>query len=104
MRQLLQALFAMVRCSICHIVFVAPELVFQISVLAFQEEQNVTCNNGAVRLADGLTEYEGRVEICYDNHWGAVCGNSWNENEASVVCRQLGHISVGEKLYTATNA
>ena len=57
---------------------------------------NITCNNGAVRLADGLTEYEGRVEICYDNHWGGVCGNSWDSREATVVCRQLGHIFIGE--------
>ena len=62
----------------------------------FQEEVNITCSNGAVRLADGLTEHEGRVEICYDNHWGGVCGNSWDTTEATVVCRQLGHIFIGE--------
>ena len=64
--------------------------------IAFQEEVNITCINGAIRLADGLTEYEGRVEICYDNHWGGVCGNSWDSREATVVCRQLGHITAGE--------
>ena len=58
---------------------------------------NITCSNGAVRLADGLTEYEGRVEICYDNHWGGVCGNYWDNSEANVVCRQLGKIPVGER-------
>ena len=62
----------------------------------FQVEVNITCSNGAVRLADGLTEHEGRVEICYDNHWGGVCGNSWDTTEATVVCRQLGHIFIGE--------
>ena len=64
--------------------------------IAFQEEVNITCSNGAIRLADGLTEYEGRVEICYDNHWGGVCGNSWGINETTVVCRQLGRVSVGK--------
>ena len=62
----------------------------------FQEEVNITCSNGAIRLADGLTEHEGRVEICYDNHWGGVCGKSWDTTEATVVCRQLGHIFIGE--------
>ena len=57
---------------------------------------NIICSNGAIRLADGLTEYEGRVEICYDNHWGSVCGNYWDNSEANVVCRQLGKIPVGE--------
>ena len=64
--------------------------------IAFQEEVNITCSNGAIRLADGLTEYEGRVEICYENHWGGVCGNSWDSREATVVCRQLGYITAGE--------
>ena len=62
--------------------------------LVFSEEA-VKCNNGAVRLADGLTEFEGRVEICYNNRWGGVCGNSWDATEAAVVCRQLGHIYFG---------
>ena len=56
------------------------------------------CSNGAIRLADGLTEFEGRVEICYNNRWGGVCGNSWDITEATVVCRQLGHIYFGNLL------
>ena len=71
--------------------------------IVFQEEAKITCGNGAIRLANGLTEYEGRVEICYNNHWGGVCGNSWDTTEANVVCRQLGHIPIGEELYMAAN-
>ena len=63
--------------------------------LVFSEEEAVKCSNGAVRLADGLTEFEGRVEICYNNRWGGVCGSSWDATEAAVVCRQLGHIYFG---------
>ena len=71
---------------------VSQNLIF----IAFQEEANIACSIGAVRLADGLTEHEGRVEICYDNHWGGVCGNYWDSNEANVVCRQLGKIPIGK--------
>ena len=46
--------------------------------------------NGDVRLRDGSTYFEGRVEICKNNEWGTVCIDSWNENNARVVCRQLG--------------
>ena len=65
-------------------------------------EETVKCNNGAVRLADGLTEFEGRVEICYNNRWGGVCGNSWDATEAAVVCRQLGHIYFGTCIHLVT--
>ena len=48
------------------------------------------CNTGEVRLRGGTREDEGRVELCMNGVWGTVCDNSWNDTEASVVCRQLG--------------
>ena len=53
------------------------------------------CSEGDVRLADGRTENEGRVEICLNEQWGTVCSNwlwgfYWSFEEARVTCRQLG--------------
>ena len=48
------------------------------------------CNEGDVRLVEGATRLEGRVEICKDNEWGTVCQTNWEVAEARVVCRQLG--------------
>jgi hypothetical protein len=48
------------------------------------------CTDGDVRLEDGVREYEGRIEVCYDGEWGAVCDDGINDSVAEVVCRQLG--------------
>ena len=45
---------------------------------------------GEVRLADGPTVNEGRVEICLGGVWGTVCDNHWGAADARVVSRQLG--------------
>ena len=46
-----------------------------------------------VRLVDGSTSYQGRVELYYQGQWGSVCSSRFDLREANVVCRQLGYPS-----------
>ncbi|CAH2300686.1 neurotrypsin isoform X1 [Pelobates cultripes] len=66
-----------------------------------QEDVHITCNPDTdyqrpltgppLRLMDGETKKEGRVEIYLNGQWGTICDDGWTDKDASVVCRQLGY-------------
>ena len=54
------------------------------------------CPPGDVRLSGGNSDDEGRVEICINGVWGTICNPLWGEDDARVVCGQLGYSSSGQ--------
>ncbi|XP_048770739.1 scavenger receptor cysteine-rich domain superfamily protein-like isoform X2 [Ostrea edulis] len=46
---------------------------------------------GLLRLENGNSTHEGRVEIYINGQWGTVCDDLWTDTEASVVCKMLGY-------------
>ena len=58
-----------------------------------------SCLHGDIRLEDGPTKFEGRVEVCMDGEWNTVCNDFWGHNEGLVVCGQLGYAASGKNYY-----
>lgn len=47
------------------------------------------CSNGQIRLMDGSEPSNGsrgRVEVCYNNIYGTICDDLWDESAARVAC------------------
>ena len=44
----------------------------------------------------GQRDY-GRIDICVSGNWGTICDDFWQNEDASVACRQLGFSEYGKK-------
>ena len=53
------------------------------------------CANGDLRLVGSALSTEGRVEVCVKGVWSTVCTEGWDNDDATVVCSQLGLITTG---------
>lgn len=63
----------------------------------FPGQIDITCDlDGDLRLFGGTSELNGRVEICFRGYWGTICDDQWDDNDATVVCRQIGHSNLGK--------
>ena len=52
--------------------------------------ESANCEDGAVQLKNGAIGQEGRIEVCSNNLWGSICGDSFDTTDAYVVCNELG--------------
>lgn len=43
-----------------------------------------------IRLVNGSSIDEGRVEVYQYNQWSTICGQNWSDSEAQVLCHSLG--------------
>uniref|UniRef100_A0A8C4JG30 SRCR domain-containing protein n=1 Tax=Dromaius novaehollandiae TaxID=8790 RepID=A0A8C4JG30_DRONO len=58
------------------------------------------CGTEPLRLVDGESRCDGRLEVALHGAWGRVLAQQWDSSSASVVCRQL-QCGTVQKAYTA---
>ena len=58
--------------------------------------------NGALRIVNSLSQYEGRVEIYWNLEWKSICSDGWDELDAMVVCRQMKYLPTSVQIEGTT--
>ena len=57
------------------------------------------CTHGTARLRVGYDQFPefvtGEAQICLNGTLGSVCDDSWDNHDASVLCREIGFTPFG---------
>ena len=61
--------------------------------------RNETCQDRDLRLVDGSSVREGRVEVCYNQAWGTICNQVFGDLAAGIFCNELGFTRKLSSLY-----
>ena len=76
----------------CNISYLSPAIPSPKGAAVVCQAQSTpisNCSNGDIRLVNGTTVLEGRLEICINYAWGTVCSQGFTADDAEIVCRQL---------------
>ena len=47
------------------------------------------CNDRDLRVVNGTSPREGRVEVCYNQAWGTICNVVYGMHAAEILCTAL---------------
>ena len=55
------------------------------------------CIDGSIHIipSNARSAIKGRVEVCFNEIWGTICSLKWDDQDASVACKQLGYSAEG---------
>ena len=58
------------------------------------------CTDGDIRMmgVSSTSTIAGRVDLCYQSQWRAVCQSMWDRDDSMVVCRQFGFPAEGNSI------
>ena len=54
-----------------------------------------SCSEGDLSLIGERDNVSGQVFFCFDGEWVTLCDDELDENDARVICRQLGRPTEG---------
>ena len=50
---------------------------------------------------EGESEWEGRVEVCFNQRWGTISSDGRTQANSHIVCNSLGYeLDIGNAVYT----
>ena len=76
--------------------------VYYLYALCFYTGRADECPHGAVRLTgNNANDSSGYVEVCLGRSYTGVCAIDWSDEDAQVVCRQLGQTTDGSRQMAA---
>jgi len=58
--------------------------------LSLTHDSVFAANRTNVRLVNGSSSRDGRLEVLHNNQWGTVCDDSFDDIDARVACYSLG--------------
>ena len=88
------------RCDACNLYTVLSQStcthVYYLYALCFYTGQSDECPHGRVRLTgNNADDSSGYVEVCLGGSYTGICAIDWSDEDAQVVCRQLGQTVEG---------
>ena len=85
-----------------NLVAIGTQLILGTSILA-QKPYTASCSDGDLKLVGGMSETEGRLEVCLNKRWGTIHGHGWTHTETEAACNQLGYPTSGiDKIYSTS--
>ena len=58
--------------------------------VGYHGNQEIRQSVRPLRLVNGTKEWEGRVQVYYNNTWGDICADGWSSTNGEILCKQFG--------------